>query len=61
MGCEVVGGTPHTCTCMHMHAYASTHIYMLNMIISIASGGIPGDSLCDVICTHTCMHACAHV
>ena len=31
----VVGGTP---THMHMHAHARMHIYMLNMIISIANG-----------------------
>ena len=28
----------HMCTCTRMHAHTRTHIYMLNMIISIANG-----------------------
>ena len=49
VGVGVVGYPPHMCTCTHMHAHTCMHIYMLNMIISIANGstirGIPENSL----------------
>ena len=57
-GWGVVGGAPHTC------AHAHTHIYTLNMIISIANGsphwGNPWESpMMSYTRARACVHVCA--
>ena len=52
-GGEWLGGTPHTCTCMCMHARACTHAHARTcmrgkhnfMQMATPIGGIPGNSL----------------
>ena len=42
----VVGGCPHTCACMHMHARTCMHGKHDNfMQMAAPIGGIPGNSL----------------
>ena len=60
----VRGCSPHMCTCMHTHAHTRTHIYTLNMIISIANGsphwGNPWEFLMmSYMRVHACI--CMHV
>ena len=64
-GWGVVGGAPHPCAhaCMCTHAHACMHIYMLNMIISIANGsphwGNPFEfPMMSYACVHACMCMC---
>ena len=62
-GVEGGGGCPlHRWTCMCMHAGTCMHIYMLNMIISIANGSPHwGNPWEFPMMSYTHAHVCMHV
>ena len=57
-GVGVVGGTPHMCTCTHVHTCTcirGKHGNFMQMAAPIGFGEIPGIPY-DVICTCMCVH-----